>query len=96
MQLDPIKQKLKAPGTMRLKPTYGKLLSTFAFKSNLRRYIKAKAANDAKSQFLANMSHEMRTPLNGRNLQSSTFRLNLSTFHGMRWMISVTKKTSLR
>jgi signal transduction histidine kinase len=31
----------------------------------LRCYIKAKAANDAKSQFLANMSHEMRTPLNG-------------------------------
>jgi signal transduction histidine kinase len=27
-------------------------------------FIKAQAANDAKSHFLASMSHEMRTPLN--------------------------------
>ena len=38
MQVDPIKHKLKAPGTMRLKLKYGKLVSSFAFKSNLRRY----------------------------------------------------------
>ena len=39
MQVDPIKPVLKAPGTTRLKLKYGKLLSSFAFKFNLRRYI---------------------------------------------------------
>jgi len=38
VQVDPIKPSLKAPGTMRLKLEYGKLLSNFAFKFNLRRY----------------------------------------------------------
>ena len=39
MQVDPIKPTLKAPGTKRLKLTYHKLLSSFAFKFNLRRYL---------------------------------------------------------
>ena len=39
--VDPIKPTLKAPGTKRLTLRYDKLLSTFAFKSNLRRFIKA-------------------------------------------------------
>jgi len=34
-----MKFKLKAPGTERLKLKYGNLLSRFAFKINLRRYI---------------------------------------------------------
>ena len=38
MHVDPIKPTLKAPGTMRLKLKYGKLLSSFAFRFNLRRY----------------------------------------------------------
>ena len=38
MQVDPIRPTLKAPGTMRLKPKCVKLLSSFAFKSNMRRY----------------------------------------------------------
>ena len=49
MQVDPIKTMLKAPGNMRLKLLkapenmrlklkYGKLFSSFTFKSNLRRY----------------------------------------------------------
>jgi len=33
-----MKPKLKAPGTKRLKLEYDELLSTFAFKSNLRHY----------------------------------------------------------
>ena len=37
MQVEPIKTKLKAPGTMCLKINNGKLLSSFAFKSHLRR-----------------------------------------------------------
>ena len=44
MQVDPIKPVLKAPGTMRLKRECGKLLSSFAFNSNLRRYNEAENA----------------------------------------------------
>ena len=39
MQVDPIKPKLKSPGTKRLKLDCDVLLSTSAFKFNLRRYI---------------------------------------------------------
>jgi len=39
VQVDPSKPVLKASGTMRLKLKYGKLLSSFAFKSDLRLYI---------------------------------------------------------
>ena len=39
MPLDPIKPALKAPGSERLKLKCDELLSNFAFKLNLRRYI---------------------------------------------------------
>jgi hypothetical protein len=38
VQVDPIEPTLKAPGTNRLKVKYHKVLSSFAFKFNLRRY----------------------------------------------------------
>ena len=38
MQVDPLKPTLKAPETNRLKLEYQKMLSSFAFKFNLRRY----------------------------------------------------------
>jgi hypothetical protein len=38
VQHDPIKPKLKAPGTKRLEPKYVGPLSNFAFKFNLRLY----------------------------------------------------------
>ena len=38
VQVDPVKPTLKAPGTKRLKLEYDEVLSSFAFKSNLRRY----------------------------------------------------------
>jgi len=38
VQLDPIKPALKVPGTKHLTLEYGKLLSNFGFKFNLRRY----------------------------------------------------------
>ena len=38
MQVDPIKPKLKPPGTERLKLDHEELLSNFGFKFNLRRY----------------------------------------------------------
>ena len=39
VQIDPMTPALKLPGTKHLKPTWDELLSTFAFKTNLRRYI---------------------------------------------------------
>ena len=39
MQVDPFKPTLKAPGSKRLKLKYVKLLSSFAFKFDSRRYI---------------------------------------------------------
>ena len=44
VQLDPIKPTLKPAGSKRLKLKYVKLLSTFAFKFNSRRYTPASAA----------------------------------------------------
>jgi hypothetical protein len=41
VQIDPIKRTLKAPGTERLKLTYDKVLSSFAFEFNMRRYTTA-------------------------------------------------------
>ena len=38
VQADPFKSTLKAPGIKRLKLEYGELLSSFAFKYNLRWY----------------------------------------------------------
>jgi hypothetical protein len=38
VHVDPIKPKLKAPGTKCLKLEFDELLSIFAFKINLRRY----------------------------------------------------------
>jgi len=38
VQVDPMRPMLKAPGTKRLKLKYHKLLSSFAFEFNLRRY----------------------------------------------------------
>ena len=43
VQVDPIKPKLKAPGTKRLKLEYDTLLLSFAFNFNLRRYTLAPA-----------------------------------------------------
>jgi len=42
VQVDPIKPTLKAPGSKRLKPNCDELLSNFAFKFKVRRYMKAK------------------------------------------------------
>ena len=44
LTLDPIKPTLKVPGTKRLKLKHDKLLSTFAFNFNLRRYNTAEEA----------------------------------------------------
>ena len=46
MQVDLRKPKWKAPGPERLKRKYEKLLSSFAFNVNLRRYYGGKSALD--------------------------------------------------
>jgi hypothetical protein len=45
--VDPIKPMLIAPGTQRLNLKHDKLLSSFAFKSNLRSYSEAHDPDDA-------------------------------------------------
>jgi len=73
VQVDPIKPTSNAPGTKRLKLEYDELLSSFAFKFNLRRYNKASPRIKPAPQFI--MSRIM-----GRGLHSSTFQLNASAF----------------
>ena len=51
VQVDPIKPTLKAPGTKRLKLKYDKLLSSFAFNFNLRRYYTCASDSDCFAQF---------------------------------------------
>jgi hypothetical protein len=46
VQVDPIKPKLKPPGTTPLKLQYDEPLSSFAFEFNLRRCTKAKKAKE--------------------------------------------------
>jgi len=61
VQIDPIKPTLKPPGTERLKLECDILLSTFAFKFNLRRYNKAEDMLD--------MFNEDPLPQHGRAVQ---------------------------
>jgi hypothetical protein len=68
VQVDPMKPRLKPPGTERLKLRCDILLSTSAFKLNLRRYTQGRRARCSCA------------PLRGRVLHSSTFQLNLSRF----------------
>ena len=49
VQVDPIKPKLKPPGTERLKLNHGVLLSTLAFKFNLHRYTPARRATASRA-----------------------------------------------
>ena len=53
MQVDPIKSKLKTPGTKRLKPNCDILLSTSAFKFNMRRYSLVSASSLVYSYVIA-------------------------------------------
>ena len=70
MQVEPIKHKLKAPGSMLLKLRCDGSLSNVAFKFNLRRYVERGGAE----------RHRLRRRgrPRGRVLHSSTSQLNLS------------------
>ena len=83
VQVDPIKPTLKPPGTKRLKLKCDVLLSTFAFKFNLRRY------TGAAMHCLCGPHHAAVGPTHdvvsgsgvvSRGLHSFTFQLNLSRF----------------
>ena len=92
MQVEPVKPKLKAPGTKRLKLYYDKLPSSFAFNFNLRRYTSAARCSAAGSglngavagnwmRFYIEARDEFDNVITtGRGLHSSTFRLDLSRF----------------
>ena len=84
MQVDPIKPKLKPPGTKRLKVAFDGLLSIFGFKFNLRRYTVASASSHHMFQphFAALMRRTAASRPEGRGLPSFTFRLNVSTLCG--------------
>ena len=53
MQADPIKPTLKAPGMKLLKLRYDKPPSNFAFKINLRRYMKDSLRNNRMSMMIS-------------------------------------------
>ena len=78
LQVDPtMKPTLKAPLSKRLNLEHDNLLSDFAFSFNLRRYSQV-SIRDYVTQTGGKML--------GRGLHSSTFRLNVSTFCGIRWV----------
>ena len=68
-----------------MKLNYDELLSSFAFKINLRRY---NEDDDVLAQDVDTLLESIPVKLlelAGRGLHSSTFRLNASTFCGIRW-----------
>ena len=60
MQVDPIRPKLKAPGTKPLKLQYDEPLSTFAFKFKLRRY------NEVLCKIVSGTGKSLVAPFSGR------------------------------
>jgi len=78
MQVDPIKPKLKLPGTKRLKLKYDVPLSNFAFKFNLRRFTLVEKVSPA--LFAIAHSPNLGGALQAGGLHSSTSHLNLSRF----------------
>ena len=87
MQVDPIKPKLKPPGTKRLKLQCDIMLSTSAFKFNLRLYTEApdadfdfSAAYDPVTFSGARHGRTWQILPRTRGLHSSASRLNLSRF----------------
>ena len=84
VQVDPIKPTFKVPGIKLLQPKYGKPLSNFAFKFNLRRY---SWGGTAPAPRTGSWRPGVRWPCSrraratqGRDSHSSTFQLNLSRF----------------
>jgi hypothetical protein len=84
---------LKALGTIKcLKLKHYLLLSTSAFKFNLRRYNLAAGVAGAKWGIRATLITGLLLQVAGRGLHSSTFRLNVSTSCGVRWVHDFTRQ----
>ena len=77
VQADPIKPTSKAPETNRLKLNSDQLLYKFAFKFNLR----------CSSKEFNYLDVYGKGPAAGRGLHSSTIRLNVTSFRGIRWVL---------
>jgi len=99
VQVDPIKPTLKPTGTERLKVKCDILLSTSAFKLNLRRYIQA--FEDC-GEVLGRGLHSSTSQLNLSRFwslkpqQASTFQLNLSRFWSLKSQQASTSQRNLR
>ena len=76
MQVDPIKPALKATASERLKLKCDDLLSNFAFKFSLRRYIPVQQVQAVTPEKPSPTSPDA----GGRGLHSSPVQLNLSRF----------------
>jgi hypothetical protein len=74
VQVDPIKPTFKAPGTKRLNLNYDKLLSSFAFKFNLRR-----TSLDSERSSLELAETRIEAALTAGAYTSPLFQLALST-----------------
>jgi len=77
-----MKPELKAPGTMLLKLGYDAQLLNFAFKCNLRRYIKCSIAGTNFGEGITEIERSI-AQRSGMGLHSSTFRLNVSALQGI-------------
>jgi hypothetical protein len=81
MRVGPAKLELKPPGSKRLNLKCGVLLSSFAFKFNLRRYIMGDDGIDTIADAARTTAGTAtRRRLLGRGLHPSTSQLNLSRF----------------
>jgi len=76
VQVDPLKPKLKPPGTKRLKLEYDGLLSNIGFKFNLRRY---SSASEHLHKKMNVPMEKVPAALGGRGLHSFTLELKLSS-----------------
>jgi hypothetical protein len=72
VQVDPIKPKLKPPGTKRLKLEHDVPLSNFAFKFNLRRYTSAQGTVFELCQECYDVESALPAGAYSRSRQSST------------------------
>jgi len=85
VQVDPIKHTLKAPGPKYLKLEYDRLLLTFAFKFNLRRFNTERMLSAAEEQRIRedlrgsdiDVAALTTVTVAGTWIHSSTFQLNL-------------------
>ena len=81
VQVDPIKPKLKPPGTKRFKLKYDEVLLSFAFKLRLRRYIMAPTRELAQqieeetTKFATFLEYRVTSVVGGQSIEDQGFKL---------------------